>query len=555
MLKKIQLILILSVLAFSSAFADGAWIAVLETTGDKKIEAASKRHITDKIREEAVKIFKDKPQFKIIDKDSFKSRLPENVSLEDCSQQCAVDIGKKISASYIVQSIVDKPEKDYTLGITVYDVSNGALVGSKTFDDPSIKSFDKMIEKNSMSLFENIIKKPWSGVEYKVDNSGNDFLKQKLVQKRIVSVESSPNGARLSIDGTAASGCPKTPCKLTVEEGTHEFKFSLNRYATQSMTVTSKEKIQVIKATLPPTFGILKIAPKFTEGVGDPEDLIVNLDGERQKKYDSLIVEDMDKHKVMLSHKCYETTEVTIGFDHGGQEHVIDSALTVMQSILDLNVVNEKGEPIERDVYVNGEKKGQSPFRDYVPTCSKITVGPFREKVDVTLKKKMEEQFTHTYNGKGLYTDKRKNNSKTYNLVAIGDDIWFGENLKYKKSSDNCVGSYYEGYRCYYSYSDALEVCPDKYHMATKEDWNALMKTQGGFDSLSLTFDGVSSRNTDDDYYSYSSFSQEGKGIYEKFWLEDAGYIYLTAGEANMDTLSVDDEKNYKFPVRCVMDK
>ena len=541
MLKRIQLVLILSVLAFSSAFADGVWIAILETTGDKKIEAGSKRHITDKIRAEALRIFKDKTQFKIIDKDSFKDRLPGNVSLEDCTQQCAVDIGKKISANYIVQSIIEKPEKDYTLGITVYDVSNGVLVGSKTFDDPGIMSFDKMIEKHSESLFENIINKPWSGVEYKVDNSGDDFLNRKRIQKRIVNVESTPSGAKLSIDDMAASGCPKTPCKLTVEEGSHVFKFSLNRYVTQSVKMTVKENNQVVKIDLVPTFGILKVSPKFTEGVGKFEDLVVNLDGTRLQKYDSVIVEELVRHRVTLSHKCYETTEVTIGFDHGGEVHVIDSALKISKSYLDLNVINEKGEPIIVDVYVNGEKKGQSPFGQIVPTCSEIRVGAFREKVEVNLKKNADDTLTYTYRGKDSFTY----NGQKYSLVAIGDDVWFGENLKYK--TYNSKYSYYNyERRYYYSYSDALEVCPDGYHMATKDDWDALMKVQESFKLMTLTFDGY--------YYKYDA---EEQGLSDNYWWDESSYIYLKRG-LPVGTKRIDEEDSadlYKFPVRCVMDK
>ena len=544
MLRRIQLVIILSVLAFSSAFADGVWIAILETTGDKKIEAASKRHITDKIRAEAVKIFKDKTKFKIIDKDSFKERLPKDSSLEDCTEQCAVEIGKKISANYIVQSIIGKPETNYTLGITVYDVSNGTLVGSITFDDSNIRSFDKYIEKNSPNLFEAIITKPWSGMEYKVDSSGSIFMKKEIIQKKIVRLESTPSGAKVIIDGTAASGCPKTPCSITVEEGSHDFKFILNRYAPHSQMVSIKEKNQVVNAKLTPTFGILRVRPKFTDGIGNAEDLIVNYDGTRYQKFDSIIVEDFERHTVALTHKCYESTEVKIGFNHGGQEHVIDSSLTVSNSLLDLNVVNDQGSPIEVDVYVNGVKKGVSPFTAYVPTCSQITVGPFREKVDANLKKNTEERVTYPYKGKSSYTDKR-GSSKTYNLVVIGDNIWFGENLRYKKGS-NCVSNYYGDNACYYSYSEAMVACPEGYHMATKEDWNALKNVQNGIETLSLTYDGM---------FPYGS-SQQGKGDYEFHWLEDKGYILFAPGEQpQMDSFEADNVENYRFPVRCVKDK
>jgi hypothetical protein len=548
MLRRIQLVIILSVLAFSSAFADGTLIAILETVGDKKIEATSKRNITNKIRTEALDFFnKEKSNYKIMDKDLFKSRLPATESLEDCKDECAVDIGKKINVDYIVSSVVEK-DVDYSLSIVVYDVSDGGIVGSAFLRQSSMSDFEKDIAEKSPILYEKIVRKPWSGVQV-VGNGTNEFLNQKFLQKKVVRIESVPDGASLSIDDVVAD-CPETPCSITLEEGEHTFSFSLKLYAPQTKKETIKDNNQVVKVNLVPTFGKLKIAPKLTEGIGRIEDLEVTFDRKKKTKdeYESIIVPDFVKHKVSLKHKCYEPLDVMVGFNKGGQEHIIDEPMEVSQSILDLTVVNQNGEPIVVDVYANGEKKGQSPFKGYVPTCSKITVGPFQESVPTNLKRNSEDTNTYKYKGTGSFKDTRDYFSVTYNLVAIGSDIWFKENLKYQKGSDVC-----NNYRvpCHYSYSEALSACPEGYHMATKEDWNALMKDQNGFKMLALTYDGQYIYDLENAQY-YS----EGKGEYEYFWLENMGRIYLKPGESvKIDTLDEPDASNYRFPVRCVKDK
>jgi hypothetical protein len=548
MLRRIQIVIILSVLAFSSAFADGTLIAILETIGDKKIEATSKRNITNKIRTEALDFFnKEKSNYKIMDKDLFKSRLPATESLEDCKDECAVDIGKKINVDYIVSSVVEK-DVDYSLSIVVYDVSDGGIVGSAFLRQSSMSDFEKDIAEKTPILYEKIVRKPWSGVQV-VGNGTNEFLNQKFLQKKVVRIESVPDGASLSIDDVVAD-CPETPCSITLEEGEHTFSFSLKLYAPQTKKETIKDNNQVVKVNLVPTFGKLKIAPKLTEGIGRIEDLEVTFDRKKKTKdeYESIIVPDFVKHKVSLKHKCYEPLDVMVGFNKGGQEHIIDVPMEVSQSILDLTVVNQNGEPIVVDVYANGEKKGQSPFKGYVPTCSKITVGPFQESVPTNLKRNSEDTNTYKYNGKASFKDTRDYFNVTYNLVAIGSDIWFKENLKYQKGSDVC-----NNYRtpCHYSYSNALSACPEGYHMATKEDWNALMKDQNGFKMLALTYDGQYIYDLENaEYYS------EGKGEYEYFWLENMGRIYLKPGESvKIDTLDEPDASNYRFPVRCVKDK
>lgn len=541
MMNKIKLTILASMFAVSSALADGIWVAILETTGDKTIDIASKKHVTDKIRAEALKILNDEKKYKIIDKDTFKKRLPSNVSLEDCTEQCAVDIGQKISANVITQSIISKIENKYSLSIHVYDVSNGTLVGSNTFDAANVSDFDSIIQKNSNSLFEKVIKRPWSGVEYKVDNSSAEFLKQKIIKKKIVKITSTPAGAKLTIDGTVAQSCPTTPCNIVIEEGSHDFKFTLQRYAQLQKKIEVKDQNQAVDVKLVPTFGILKVNPKFAANVGEKNDLLVSLDGQRKNKYDSLIIEDNDKHIIALTHPCYENVEVTIGFDHGGQEHVIDSMLTVSKSILDLNVVDSNGNPIEVDVYIHGRKEGKSPFTEYVPTCSKVSVGPFKESVKTNLRKNARESINYTYRGTSTYKDSRNNTN--YDLVQIGNDIWFKQNLSYSDLADRNernYDSYNYKYNYYYSYDNAQKACPEDYHMATRSDWENLLRTNGGIEKLSLPRAGAMRPN----YYETID-----KKSADYFWLNDSSAVYFKG-----DSPEAKYTKTYYLPVRCVKD-
>lgn len=96
---------------------------------------------------------------------------------------------------------------------------------------------------------------------------------------------------------------------------------------------------------------------------------------------------------------------------------------------------------------------------------------------------------------KATFTDDRDN--KTYQIVKIGSQKWFAENLAYKTSSSKC----YQGkssncgkYGQFYTWTDAMQiapkyatkefkgqgviqgVCPDGWHLPSKGEWDDLIK-------------------------------------------------------------------------------
>ncbi len=192
----------------------------------------------------------------------------------------------------------------------------------------------------------------------------------------------------------------------------------------------------------------------------------------------------------------------------------------------------------------------------------------------------------------GTFTDTR--DAKVYKYVKIGDQIWMAENLNYEtpggswcneEDNSNCdlYGRLYEwvaAMRFDSSCNDSKclsqiqakhrGVCPEDWHLPSREEWNALvnfvgdsagvkLKSTSGWDS---SFDG----NGTDDYgfnalpggaRRYSDNSFENKARWGNWWAatEDNSFSragYQTMGDTNVNVDGASIDKNSGFSVRCI---
>lgn len=123
---------------------------------------------------------------------------------------------------------------------------------------------------------------------------------------------------------------------------------------------------------------------------------------------------------------------------------------------------------------------------------------------------------------------------KTYRYATIGEKDWLCRNI-----SDETAGVPYENCKAmsdvfgrYYSFEEAVKVCPDGWSLPTEEDWVNMAKELGADAKPYETISGIASQIMGDAYlngYKMWEYSREVGEITNKSWLSmiPAGYAML----------------------------
>lgn len=169
-----------------------------------------------------------------------------------------------------------------------------------------------------------------------------------------------------------------------------------------------------------------------------------------------------------------------------------------------------------------------------------------------------------------IFIDPR--DGQEYNLVTIGNQTWFTENLNYASGSGACYDNNSENCDTFgrlYSWSTAYSACPDGTHLPSSFEWEELVTNLGGSDIAGGKMKSTtlwSSPNTG--ATNESGFSALPGGNWTTYpppsgsygnspslgywWTSDQNNVVLSASGENVATASPNTE--FKFSCRCILD-
>jgi hypothetical protein len=328
---RMRVIFAMLLLALAAQGQQQQRIAILgtEDDGEPSISFLELAHLTAKLREIASDIL-PKIRYGIMTQQSIVDRLgSEERAAKECREAtCLADLGRKISADYIVQARIGRFGGNLTIKAELYDVRSSNLIASFTGDSKDVQGLLVVLEAKSPSLFKNML----GGITIE-DSGGN-----------------------LNITGA---------------------------YKGWKLTINDK-----------PYYSFRN---RLSPGV----------------------------YNVKLNHECYEDINFKVDINNGSNE-IFDMArhMQLKQGILELSA-EQGGNSVNKPVFADGKRIGETPFGGYVPLCSNVEIGDNREKVDVKLKYMEKVRYTHKISGVANY-EQRVEARERHDISSQNDDVKFG---------------------------------------------------------------------------------------------------------------------------------
>ncbi len=297
----------------SNTFA--AYVAVLETVAapdvTEKVSLSDRQFLTNVLREQAVMELPAEQNFTIMTRENINAMLPPGKSIEDCEGDCMVETGRNIAADYVCQMHLGSFDGAFSLSAELYETAANKLITSFNGQGASVKELLEIIKEKSPNFFRKV--KSSSGFASvggisEVGGSGDFSFAGK--KKFIVEITSNPAEAVPTIDGKAVPKCLSTPCKVQLEEGSHRFVASKDRYDNAETVVDINMNNQIVELKLEPNYGWLEINPVFEGTLSSNGKLNVMVDENRVTE--TRIQLDPGIHNVRVTHPCYDPVEFKV---------------------------------------------------------------------------------------------------------------------------------------------------------------------------------------------------------------------------------------------------
>ena len=373
-------------------------VAVLETIADASVkdnvQLSDRQYLTNILREQAVMELPVEQNYTIMTRENINAMLPPGKSIEDCEGSCLAETGRNIAADYVCQAHIGSFEGTLTLSAELYETAGNKLVASFNGQGASMKDLLDIIKEKSPNFFRKVKNSGgYSGVGGIGEVAGAGEFSFAGKKKFIVEIITTPPEAVPTIDGKAVPKCLSTPCKVQVEEGSHRFVASKERYDDAEMVVDINENNQKVEMNLESNFGWLEISPVLGGIAASKGILNVAVDGKRvtEKK----VQLDPGVHSVRMTHPCYDPVEFKVSIVRQKTE-VFNQVVPRGKGGLELNV-EYKGEPQAVTVLIDGVESGSTPYTGEVPLCAEIVLkgNDWTEKVAVLPKWHEVVQKTH----------------------------------------------------------------------------------------------------------------------------------------------------------------
>ena len=332
-------------------------------------------------------------RFIVIDRSTRESRMSElKYQRSGCvTDECIIEIGRELSANYVVNGSINKIGKSFQINIKLVDMEQGEMTEKVTdrVKGGAEELFDG-IEKLSLELVRRIVSASGGGASAPVQSMTESTV---TLAYGIIEVTTTPSKANIVIDGQEVGLSPLR--KENIVTGQHRIVIVLPGYETITKIVNVVEgKSSNVDEILAPQTGGLTL-------ISDPIGAKVFLDGQL-KGNAPISISDLPAKdymvKLTLDHYEETTTRITIEYQQELNRRItlkpLDGLLTVRTSPSNVDfVVNQKKYSSGNSgLKIVSVPVGKHPLRflkkGYEDSFQTINIGPEEEKfLEINLKK------------------------------------------------------------------------------------------------------------------------------------------------------------------------
>ena len=286
----------------------------------------------------------------------------------DCQGECEVEIARNIGADYVISGDMTKIGSLFVLNIKLHETTRGELLAGEQVRK---KNIEDMLE-SSKDAGINVTRK---GLDIRGNNSssssnftGGQFNKSTNddwsvgddEEEVIVEFKSTPNGATVYVDGQFI--CSSTPCQKYLSSGTHDVRFSLQRYGDVQKSFSAKKGV-VVSGDLQPLFGTVRVS-------SIPSGISIYSGGQKWGSTPFEREVDPGIYTLDVKERCYDPVGYRFQMRQGGEE-TVEISLTEKKSGIKVYAY-EGDNAVEGRVFVDGKEVGVTAKSIGVPLCSKL---------------------------------------------------------------------------------------------------------------------------------------------------------------------------------------
>ena len=326
-------------------------IAALDVQSKSDIADQELIYLSDLLRG-AVRRALPGDRFLLMTRENIAELLPKGVSVNDCIGDCAVTVGRKLGADYVVTSELFVLQGGRKLSLSLYSTKDSNLIASNAIAAADLSELEGKVKQSVAELLVSLSGEIGPGAQRRVAPAREDW-QPSLADMVILDVVTTPPGATVLLDGSPF--CSATPCRGEVAIGSHSIEAILSDYySTKSEFVLARGSNRYERMELAPRFGLFDF-------VTDPSGVSLRLDGKTIGESPVMGLRVFPgEHYVATADERYKESGVQFASVEGTIQSIVVEVAPRLGAVQFL-ARDSLDQPVSASVTVDGKKVGETP--------------------------------------------------------------------------------------------------------------------------------------------------------------------------------------------------